>query len=200
MRSMPSMPALRSELSPVSIGLHQKDPLAEPLLQQALADIAPAYRILEAGHEMAGVRDALDSLLATERWSSQEITARLDHPRQWDALASEIELSARRLREAGVRGELVSMIDALRWSPSAKEAARKITDRRTRRDAMVGAGYELSELQTQLKAGAGTARSGTDRGSCVDRPICPHDSRNGSTGRGRCTSVTGADDRHGRPG
>ena len=131
--------------------VHQKDPLAEPLLQHALAEIAPAYRVLEGGHEVAQVRDALDSLTAGERWSSQEITARLDHPRQWDALANGIQLSARRLGEAGVARDLTGRIDALRRSPSANEAARKITARRSQRDAMVGAGYELSELQAELK-------------------------------------------------
>ena len=130
---------------------HQEDPLAEPLLQQAMSEIAPAYRILEAGHEAAAVRNALDGLLASERWESQDINARLDHPRQWEALASLMELAARRLQEAGVPGELVEKIHTLRWSPVAREAARKITDRRTHRDSLVSAGYELSELQTQWR-------------------------------------------------
>lgn len=129
---------------------HREDPLAEPRLQEALAEIAPAYRQLEAGHAVASVRDALQNLLALERWRSQEITGRLDNPRQWDALALEMELAARKLRESGVPSEVVAKLDAIRNSPAARDAARKITTRRYQRDQMVGASYELSEMQREL--------------------------------------------------
>ncbi|MEO2011887.1 MAG: hypothetical protein ABGX22_24680 [Pirellulaceae bacterium] len=130
--------------------VHLEDPLAEPLLQQALTEVAPAYRILEAGHEVAQARDALDELLNLERWSSQGITSRLDHPRQWEALAMELGVAARRLREAGVDSEIAAGIDRLRYSPAARDAARKITSRRHRREAMVAAAYELAEMRTEL--------------------------------------------------
>jgi hypothetical protein len=130
--------------------VHLEDPFAEPLLQQALTEVAPAYRILEAGHEVAQARDALDELLNMERWSSQGITSRLDHPRQWEALAMELGVAARRLREAGVDNEIAAGIDRLRYSPAARDAARKITSRRHRREAMVAAAYELAEMRTEL--------------------------------------------------
>jgi hypothetical protein len=114
--------------------------------------IAPAYHTLESGHEVVQLREALANLLSLERWNPHKITARLDHPRQWDAVQLGFEIAARKLKEAKFPAEIASKIDALRWSPPAQDAARKITSRRYRREGLVGTVYELTELQTELDA------------------------------------------------
>jgi hypothetical protein len=129
---------------------HLVDPLAEPLLQEALSEIAPAYQILAAGHETSQARQLLGQLLTMERWRSQEIEARLDHPRQWDTLLTQFELAARRLRDAKVPNDIASRVDQLRWSPASVDAKRKISARRHQRDTLVSAGYELNEMQEEL--------------------------------------------------
>ena len=119
---------------------------------EILALIAPAYRILESGHEAVQIRACLDNLLSLERWNSQNITSRLDHPRQWDVVQSGLESVSRKLKEAKYPAEITSRVDGMRWSTPVQDAARKITSRRYRREAPAGAVYELLELQTELDA------------------------------------------------
>ncbi|MDG1895127.1 MAG: hypothetical protein P8J37_09475 [Fuerstiella sp.] len=115
-----------------------------------LLEIAPAYRTLEAGHELILARDVLKSLLNMERWGSQQIHSHIDHPRQWDVVQSGFELAVQRLREARVDNELVAKLDQLRSSAAVRDAQRKITARRSKRDAMIGAGHELVEIRDDL--------------------------------------------------
>lgn len=123
---------------------------AESEVPAILAKIAPAYRILESGHEVVHIRTCLDHLVSRERWDSQQIASRLDHPRQWDAVHNGLELAARKLKEAAYPGEIVSKLDGLRWCPPAQDVARKINVRRYRPEPLVGAAHELAELETEL--------------------------------------------------
>lgn len=129
---------------------HRQSPPQESTIPANLLEIAPAYRILEAGHELVAVRDTLGVLLDLERWDSQSIQSHMDHPRQWDLVQRAFELASQRLREAGVKNELVSQLDQIRWSAPVRDAARKITERRWKRDAMIGAGHELTEIRDNL--------------------------------------------------
>ena len=122
----------------------------ESEVPEILAKIAPAYRTLESGHETVQTVAALANLLSLERWDSQGITSRLDHPRQWDAVNNGLENAARKLREANFPNEIVSRVDSLRRSTAAQDAEEKITARRRRHDRMVSAAYELAELKTEL--------------------------------------------------
>ncbi|MFV1968001.1 MAG: hypothetical protein ACC628_21460, partial [Pirellulaceae bacterium] len=115
-----------------------------------VAILAPAYRILEAGHEAVHLRACLSNLLSLERWESQDITSRLDHPRQWDVVVTNLESTARSLREARYPGDIASRVDRLRSASPSQDASRKITSRRYQRDAMIGAAHELAELTRQL--------------------------------------------------
>lgn len=117
-----------------------------------LAQVAGAYRILESGHEAVQIRSSLASLLSREQWDSQQVASRLDHPRQWDAVFTGFETVSRKLKEAGYPSELVARIDQLRRSPPAQDAARKINVRRYRLEPLVGAAYELTEVEEELDA------------------------------------------------
>ncbi len=115
-----------------------------------LQEIAPAYRTLEAGHDLTIARDALNNLLNMERWNSQGMQSHMDHPRQWDLVQRGFELASQRLREAGVKNELVGPLDQIRWATPVRDAGRKITERRWKRDAMVSAGHELVQIREAL--------------------------------------------------
>ena len=119
---------------------------------EILARIAPAYRILESGHEAVQIRGCLENLLSLERWNSQDVTSRLDHPRQWDIVQHGLEGVSRKLKEAQYPSEIISRVDEMQRSTPVQDAARKITSRRSRRQAPVGSVYELVELQTELDA------------------------------------------------
>lgn len=129
---------------------HREVSPQESTIPADLQKIAPAYRILEAGHELALVRDTLNVLLNMERWDSQGIQAHMDHPRQWDLIQRAFELSSQRLREAGVKSELVGALDQVRWSAATRDAGRKISERRWRREAMITGAHELSEIRTSV--------------------------------------------------
>lgn len=123
----------------------------ESEVPQHLAQIAPAYRILEAGHELKQLEMCLDYVSTLERWGALGIQSHLDHPRQWDVVANGLELAARRLREARVPTDLTSRIDRIRWARSTQDAAQKITSRRYRRQEIFAAQHELAEVRTEVR-------------------------------------------------
>ncbi|NUQ64883.1 MAG: hypothetical protein HUU20_20660, partial [Pirellulales bacterium] len=125
---------------------------AESEVPGILAKIAPAYRILEYGHEAVQVGSSLKALVSREQWDSQQIASRLDHPRQWDAVFTGFEAVSRKLKEGGYPAEIAAQVDRLRWSPPAQDAARKINVRRYRPEPLVGAAHELVEIDEQLDA------------------------------------------------
>ena len=131
---------------------YKKEPPDRSDVPEILAQIAPAYRTLESGHEAVHLRACLDNLLSLERWNSQDVASRLDHPRQWDVVQHGLESVSRKLEEAKFPSEITSRIDSLRSSTPVQDASRKITSRRYKREAPVGAVYELLELKTELAA------------------------------------------------
>ncbi|MEQ9407954.1 MAG: hypothetical protein RIK87_09525 [Fuerstiella sp.] len=129
---------------------HRRGAPQESIVPTGLLEVAPAYRTLEAGHQLAVVHEALRVLLHLERWNSQTIQARIDHPRQWDVVNDGFEQAGRRLREAGVDNEIIAALDQIRHSAAVREVGRRITQRRHERTAMYGAGHELAEIRGQL--------------------------------------------------
>ncbi|MEJ7592523.1 MAG: hypothetical protein WKF77_13305 [Planctomycetaceae bacterium] len=129
---------------------HRELPPQDSTIPASLLEIAPAYRTLEAGHDLMIARDALNILLNQERWDSQSLQAHMDHPRQWDLVQRGFELGSQRLREAGVKNELVGPLDQVRWATPVRDAGRKISERRWKRDAMIGAGHELVQIRDEL--------------------------------------------------
>ncbi len=123
---------------------------AESQIPDHLLEIAPAYRTLEAGHNLIVARDTLNLLLTMERWGSQSIDAHIDHPRQWDVVQQTLELASQRLKAAGIDGKLVGRLNEVRWSSPVRDANRKIAERRWKRDLMVSAGHELVEIRDEL--------------------------------------------------
>ena len=113
--------------------------------------IAPAYRTLEAGHQLSIAQETVLQLLEMERWEQQSLDAHLDHPRQWDLVQQTLESASEQLRQARVTEEIVRELDQIRWSQPVREANRKITERRWNRDLMVGAGHELMEIRDALE-------------------------------------------------
>lgn len=130
---------------------HREGDLQQSEVATALREIAPAWRILEAGHDMRNVQLCLNALIQAERWKSQQVVGRTDHPRQWDVVQKGLEEAINALRRASVDGALMSRFDQVRWSPSVEQAHRKLSQRRWSRDAMVPADSDLSELERQLQ-------------------------------------------------
>lgn len=129
---------------------HRQVAPQESTIPENLLEVAPAYRTLEAGHNLILARDALNVLVNMERWGSQTIRSHMDHPRQWDVVQQGFELAAKSLREARVENDLVAKLDQIRSSTAVRDAGRKITERRWKRDAIVSAGHELVETRDDL--------------------------------------------------
>jgi hypothetical protein len=129
---------------------HRKTPPQESTIPDHLLEVAPAYRTLEAGHDLIIARDALNVLLNLERWGSQNFTSHIEQPRQWDVVQHALEVASQRLQQAGVERSHYENLNQVRSSEPAREAGRKISERRSRRDAMIGAGHELVELRDKL--------------------------------------------------
>lgn len=123
----------------------------ESTLHDALREITFAFRTLEAGHEFATTKIALEVFANQEQWNSQKIEGRLDHPRQWEFIGKAFELASQRLREAGVEREITDKFDQIRWSAEMRDANRKISERRWKRDKIAGAGHEVVELREKLQ-------------------------------------------------
>lgn len=127
-------------------------PVEESEIPEILGRVAAAYRVLEAGHGAVQLDKALADLLSRERWQSQQVCARLDHPRRWDAFQNGCEQVADALKKAEYPAEIVGMISQLRWNRSANEAGARIGARRWRRDQLVSAAHELAEMKVDLEA------------------------------------------------
>ncbi|MEZ6130554.1 MAG: hypothetical protein R3C59_17855 [Planctomycetaceae bacterium] len=143
---------LTSRATLAVLNQHRSDNPADTQVRDAFREIAPAYRILEAGHDLQNVQICLTRLIQSERWSSQDLSGRLDHPRQWDVIQKGLEEAINAMRRAGVDPQLMSKLDQIRWAPSLQQAHRKITQRRWSRDDMVAAGRDLVELRDALQA------------------------------------------------
>ncbi|MGV2337249.1 MAG UNVERIFIED_CONTAM: hypothetical protein LVR18_25215 [Planctomycetaceae bacterium] len=72
-------------------------------LPEQMREIAPAWRTLEAGHELSLALAAMARLQELERWGSRQRTARINQPRHWDLLQHAADVAARRLGEARIR-------------------------------------------------------------------------------------------------
>ncbi len=130
--------------------ISQQGQLTDSEVPAHLAEIFPAYRILEAGHQLILVQKSVTQLHNRERWETDRSQAYFDHPRQWDVLFGLFDIASRRLREAKVPTEITTRFDQMRWSASVRDAARKIGERRWNRDKIVGANHELGELQREI--------------------------------------------------
>ncbi len=118
----------------------------------ALLEVAPAWRTLEAGHELVIAATVLSRLHELERWGSQKLQSLSDHPRHWDLFQQTVDVAARRLGEARMDGKLIGRLNETRWSSSARDAGRRITERRWKREILVSAGNELSWIRDELDA------------------------------------------------
>ena len=119
-------------------------------LPEQLREIGPAWRTLEAGHELSLAVAAMARLQELERWSSRERTARIDQPRHWDLLQHALDVAVRRLSEARVEATIINRLNQTRWSAEARDAGRRIAERRWRRDVLTAAGHELDNMANEM--------------------------------------------------
>lgn len=130
---------------------HRQGDPQESILPAAFHEIGPAYRVLESGHDIKNVQLCLANLIQLERWRSQDLQARIDHPRQWDVISKGLEEGVNKLRAARVDNAIVGKFDEVRWSPATQEANRKLQQRRWVREDMVGAGSDLIDIRDHLQ-------------------------------------------------
>ncbi|MCA9082767.1 MAG: hypothetical protein KDA81_01860 [Planctomycetaceae bacterium] len=146
-RTPPSNAGEKGDENPV---LSAADARALPSIDEVFATIAPAFRTLEAGHELTQTLRCLKHLASLERWSGQEVVAGYDHPRQWDVINQSFESISHRLNDAKVSPEIRSHFDQARWSRFVHDIGRKVSERRWRRNDLVSADRELEALQQLL--------------------------------------------------
>lgn len=132
--------------------LQQTDDPDGVKLPEQMREIAPAWRTLEAGHELSLALAAMARLQELERWGSRQRTARIDQPRHWDLLQHALDAAARRLGEAGIEGAIINRLNQTRWSAEARDAGRRISERRWRRDVLTSTGHELDNMAEELGA------------------------------------------------
>lgn len=132
--------------------LQQTDDPDGVKLPEQMREIAPAWRTLEAGHELSLALAAMARLQELERWGSRQRTARIDQPRHWDLLQHALDAAARRLGEAGIDGAIINRLNQTRWSAEARDAGRRISERRWRRDVLTSTGHELDNMAEELGA------------------------------------------------
>ncbi len=142
---------LTSRATTAVLNQHRQVDPAETTVRDAFREIAPAYRILEAGHDLQNVQICLTNLIQSERWYSQDLAGRMDHPRQWDVVQKGLEEAINAMRRAKIDHQLMSKFDQIRWSTPMQQAHRKITQRRWSREDMVAAGRDLVELRDALQ-------------------------------------------------
>ncbi|MFM7164761.1 MAG: hypothetical protein ACKO3T_05900 [Planctomycetaceae bacterium] len=123
-------------------------------LPEQMREIAPAWRTLEAGHELSLALAAMARLQELERWGSRQRTARINQPRHWDLLQHAADVAARRLGEARIDGTLINRLNQTRWSAEARDAGRRISERRWRRDVLTSTGHELDNMAAEMAAAA----------------------------------------------
>ncbi|QDT66772.1 hypothetical protein [Calycomorphotria hydatis] len=129
---------------------HRTETTASSSIPDDLLAVAPAYRTLEAGHYLQLAVQAANLSLQQERWNAQSQESRIDHPRQWELLKAAMDQAASALHAAKVGDEYIHQINNTRWSQPARDADRRISERRWNRDLKVGASYELAEIREKL--------------------------------------------------
>lgn len=130
--------------------LHRQNEETETPAWQGLEECAPAWRTLEGGHKLIAAALVLERLIEMERWGSQQLQSRVDHPRHWDLVQQSLEVAVKQLTAAQFDGQLISRVNSTRWSDPARDAARRISERRWRREILVSAGSELEWMRTEL--------------------------------------------------
>ena len=117
---------------------------------EAIRLVAAAYRTLEAVHQTQSTAKMLASLAERERWDTQSLAARTDFPRQWDAAYSLLEKARESIHQAGLdRGNRLGSNEVL-WSDATREAGRKLSERRWRKEAAVPAAADLEQVREDL--------------------------------------------------
>ncbi len=130
---------------------HREEVEAETAAHDGMLECAPAWRTLEAGHELMSVLAVLDRLIELERWGSQQMQSRIDHPRHWDLVQQAFDVAVSRLGSAQVENTLIGQLNSTRWSDPARDAGRRIGERRWRRNVLVSAGNELEWMRTEVR-------------------------------------------------
>lgn len=113
-------------------------------------EIATAFRILEAGHNLFQTRIVVNGLVNQERWAAQDHVANIDHPRQWDVVNYGLELCSQSVRAAKLEKKVAERLDELRWSQATRDANEKLSERRWKRDQNRSAAGELIEIRDRL--------------------------------------------------
>ncbi|MFM7057676.1 MAG: hypothetical protein ACKO2P_12225 [Planctomycetota bacterium] len=127
------------------------DSPAEPeKVPEHLREIAPAWRTLEAGHHLFAALTVMARLQELERWNSRQRSARIDQPRHWDLLQQSLDVAVRRLTEARADNVVINRLNQTRWSAEARDAGRRISERRWRRDVLTATGHELDGMAAEL--------------------------------------------------
>lgn len=118
---------------------------------EKLKAVASSIKKLEAVHELHQAARTLDELQATERWKGLSAEAKLEQPRQWDAMKQRLERSVTALREAGFPKEIVENIDKIKWNDVANRVDQKIGPRRWSNEPWVNASEDLRSMQKSLR-------------------------------------------------
>jgi hypothetical protein len=138
-----------------SVLYQQQTPEADAAkLPEQLREIGPAWRTLEAGHDLALAQAAMVRLQELERWNSRHRTARIDQPRHWDLVQHTLDTAVRRLTEARADNGIINRLNQTRWSDEARDAGRRIAERRWRRDVLTAAGHELDTMAGEMATAA----------------------------------------------
>lgn len=115
-------------------------------------EIANAYQVLESSHAVRDAYQELTQLMLAERRLADTAENKVLHPTWLERFSTELELPCRRLREAGVPGELVQRIEETRYNNDYNRARDLIMSRRWSGDPMLTGEIPLQEMQLDLES------------------------------------------------
>ena len=95
-----------------------------------LEEVAKAFYILEAAHEVMEAKLVLQTLRSKEQYDWKAMEGQLSHATQWDSLVLRIEFASQWMKEAGIEQALAEKFNALRYGELANRIAQKLHPRR----------------------------------------------------------------------
>ncbi len=121
----------------------------EESIQQSLGNLADAFQILQAGHELTMWQNELTALLAAETNPSGEAVRRFEHPQLLDRYVAGITWTLASLKNSKL-AQPVDSIDHSITHPSIARANQLLGERRFDGDKLTSARLALRPVQREL--------------------------------------------------
>jgi hypothetical protein len=115
-----------------------------------LEEVAKAYFVLEAGHELMDAKLSVQYLRSKEQYDWKTLEGQFNHANQWDGAMSRIEWTLQMLRDSGIPNEVIEKFNAVRYQEPAQGITQKLHPRRDPNNQnLVSASEDFQKLMVQ---------------------------------------------------